>query len=101
MAVYLLTLLSKDYQNLFESGEFADVTIQVGEKPNTKVFRAHSLVLRTRSTYFRAEISKYATNSFDHDNINIIFNHPNASLKNFEVILRLVINNNIVIVVNH
>ncbi|CAG8787230.1 16791_t:CDS:1, partial [Cetraspora pellucida] len=45
--------LSLDYKNLVESSKFADVSIQVGEKPNTEYFYAHSLILRTRSPYFQ------------------------------------------------
>ena len=48
-----LTKLSQDYLQLLEIEEYADVIIQVGQEPENKEFRAHSLVLRSRSTYFR------------------------------------------------
>ncbi|RHZ66623.1 hypothetical protein Glove_306g57 [Diversispora epigaea] len=96
MTDYLLTLLSKDYQKLFESREFADITIQVGEEPNeTQVFKAHSTVLRIRSSYFRTEILKSDTNNLSIDGINIILNHSNISPEIFETLLRYIYVGNI------
>jgi len=44
--------LSSDYWKLYESGNYADLSIQVGKEPNNKIFLVHSLVLCTRSKYF-------------------------------------------------
>ncbi|PKK74856.1 hypothetical protein RhiirC2_272842 [Rhizophagus irregularis] len=41
--------LSQDYLKLLETGEYADVIIQTGQEPDSKEFRAHSLVLRSIS----------------------------------------------------
>lgn len=41
--------LSKDMLSLFESGEDADFSFHVG----TRVFKAHKLILSTRSSYFK------------------------------------------------
>ncbi|CAB4482519.1 hypothetical protein RhiirA1_532059 [Rhizophagus irregularis] len=49
--------LSQDYLKLLETGEYADVIIQTGQEPDSKEFRAHSLVLRSRSAYFRDTLS--------------------------------------------
>lgn len=49
--------LSQDYLRLLETGEYADVIIQTGQEPDNKEFRAHSLVLRSRSSYFRDTLS--------------------------------------------
>ena len=43
--------LSSDYGSLYESGKYMDISIQVGKEPNNKIFRAHTLVLCTRSKY--------------------------------------------------
>ena len=42
--------LSSDYEKLYESGKYTDVSIRVGKEPNSKIFFAHTLVLCTRST---------------------------------------------------
>ncbi|CAG8443117.1 4939_t:CDS:10 [Acaulospora colombiana] len=96
MANYLLTLLSNDYVRLFECEDYADVIIRVGEGSDVKSFRAHSLILRTRSSYFRTELQNYRTNSL------LVFNQPNIPVRIFEILLRYlytgrldIINNNI------
>ena len=44
--------LSSDYEKLYESNKYTDVSINVGREPNNKIFLAHAVVLCTRSTYF-------------------------------------------------
>ena len=44
--------LSSDYQKLYESNKYTDVSINVGREPNNKIFLAHAVILCTRSTYF-------------------------------------------------
>ena len=39
--------LSSDYEKLYESGKYTDVSIHVGKEPNSKIFLAHTLVLCT------------------------------------------------------
>ncbi|CAG8541985.1 4075_t:CDS:10 [Diversispora eburnea] len=81
MALNLLEILSKDYKTLLETGDFADIVIQVGEGPQARTwFKAHSLVLKARSPYFR---NKLAT---DCSNV-VAFNEPNISPKLFSVLL--------------
>ena len=48
----LVSVLSSDYEKLYESGKYTDVSIHVGKEPNNKIFLAHTLVLYTRSPYF-------------------------------------------------
>ena len=43
--------LSSDYGKLYESSKYMDISIRVGREPHNKIFRAHSLVLCTRSKY--------------------------------------------------
>ena len=49
-AVDLSSVLSADYEKLYESGRYTDISIHVGKEPNSKIFFAHTLVLCTRST---------------------------------------------------
>ena len=44
--------LSSDYEKLYESGRYTDISIHVGKEPNSKIFLAHTVVLCTRSTFF-------------------------------------------------
>ena len=63
----------------------ADVIIQVGENENTKEFRAHSVVLRARSLYFKGALSScWITKKND----MIIFNKPNITSNIFGIILK-------------
>jgi len=48
--VDLSSILSADYEKLYESGRYTDISIHVGKEPNSKIFFAHTLVLCTRST---------------------------------------------------
>jgi len=57
MAAELFLCLSRDLLKLFESSSLYDISITVGEAPNTKVFKAHSAILISRSPYFAAALS--------------------------------------------
>jgi hypothetical protein len=62
-----------------------DVIIQVGENQNTKEFRAHSVILRARSPYFKCALS---TNWITKKDNMIIFNKPNLTPTIFDMILK-------------
>jgi len=49
--VDLPSRLSSDYEKLYESGKYTDVSIHIGKEPNSKIFLAHTLVLCTRSAF--------------------------------------------------
>ena len=57
-AIDLSSDLSSDYEKLYESNKYTDVSINVGKEPNNKIFLAHSMVLCTRSTYFEKMIAE-------------------------------------------
>ncbi len=77
--------LSNDFANLLINGDNYDVIIQAGEEPNVKEFRAHSIILGARSTYFRAALSK----DWAHKKNGIItFKKPNIPSNIFEIILK-------------
>jgi hypothetical protein len=62
-----------------------DVKIIVGEEPNIKEFKAHSIILSSKSIYFRTALSsRWAKKK---DGI-IIFNKPNVSPPVFKVLLK-------------
>ncbi|GES81771.1 hypothetical protein GLOIN_2v1878292 [Rhizophagus clarus] len=55
--VYLFhSSLSEDFSSILNDADDYDVIIQVGENSNTE-FRAHSLILRARSPYFKSALS--------------------------------------------
>jgi hypothetical protein len=45
--------------------EYYDVTIEVGEDPNVKIFRAHMNILCYRSPYLRRILASNKKNNFD------------------------------------
>jgi len=63
----------------------ADVIIQVGDNQNTKEFHAHSVILQTRSTYFKIAFS---SNWITKKNDMIVFNKPNITPTVFDMILK-------------
>ncbi|PKY20649.1 hypothetical protein RhiirB3_408543, partial [Rhizophagus irregularis] len=53
-------LLSKLTQNLLEilnDDEYYDITVEVGNDPDIKIFRAHMVILNYRSPYLRRILS--------------------------------------------
>ncbi|PKC62519.1 hypothetical protein RhiirA1_465047 [Rhizophagus irregularis] len=80
-------LLSQNYIELLEDNEYYDITIEVGEDPNVKIFRAHMNILCYRSPYLRRIL---AFNKKNNDNVLTHIKLPNISPKNFEIILRYI-----------
>ncbi|CAG8603875.1 998_t:CDS:2, partial [Cetraspora pellucida] len=79
-----LDVLIRDYMSVLNSGDYADVILRIGDDEHFKEFRAHSIVLRTRSPYFRTALSdRWAQKQ---DNV-IIYEKPNILPEAFEVIL--------------
>jgi len=78
------TLLS-DIEKLYLDSNDHDVIIKVGEGLDTKSFKAHSNILRARSSYFNAALSNNWAKR--EDNI-IVFDKPNISPNVFKIILR-------------
>jgi hypothetical protein len=74
-----------DWEDLLETGEGYDVIVYAGEDENVKEIHAHSLVLRTRSQYFRTAFSNQWEIKKDG---KIILNKPNISPQIFKIILR-------------
>ena len=79
--------LSNNYLELLDDKEDFNVVINIGESPNTKIFRAHSAILRYRSLYFSNELKNIIK---DKNNIKTL-NLKNVSAQQFEIIIRCVI----------
>ncbi len=81
----LFDRLSNDMGQLLEKGENYDMIIQMGDDENKKEFKAHSLILSARSSYFRSALNNNWTTKQDG---KIIFTKPNISSKVFQLILK-------------
>ncbi|GES76312.1 carbohydrate-binding module family 13 protein [Rhizophagus clarus] len=82
--------LSKLSQNLLEilnDEEYYDVTIEVGNDPDVKIFCAHIAILNHRSPYLRKILSTCKKNN---DEILTNIKLPNISPEIFEIVLRYI-----------
>ncbi|CAG8568338.1 9673_t:CDS:2 [Acaulospora colombiana] len=84
----LWDILSRDYKAILESGDFSDVIITVGRGSNMKEFRGHSLVLKTRSSYFRIALSRDWAQMSPEGMIK--FTKPNIEPEIFEAIFKYI-----------
>ncbi|EXX64022.1 uncharacterized protein OCT59_014147 [Rhizophagus irregularis] len=83
-------LLSKLSQNLLEvlnDEEYYDITIEVGNDPYIKIFRAHIVILNYRSPYLKRILS---TNKKKNDGTLTHVKLSNVSPEIFQVILRYI-----------
>ncbi|RIB13857.1 hypothetical protein C2G38_1698886 [Gigaspora rosea] len=96
MIVKFFETLSNNYLELLDDKEDFNITIKVGESPNTKTFQAHSAILRYRSSYFR---NKLANISKDKNSIKT-FDLKNISIQQFEIIIKYIYGG-IVLLENH
>ena len=84
MQVQFSSELTQNFLELLKDEEYYDITIEVGEDPNVKIFRAHLNILCCRSPYLRRTlVSK--------KNDNNVLTHvklPNISSETFEIILK-------------
>ncbi|CAI2184639.1 16176_t:CDS:1, partial [Funneliformis geosporum] len=70
---------------VLDDDEYYDVTIEVGQDPEVRIFRAHMVILNYRSTYFRRNLStteKNFNNTLAHIKLQNI--SPNV----FQIILK-------------
>ncbi|RIB12534.1 hypothetical protein C2G38_18507 [Gigaspora rosea] len=75
--------LSDDLTDLLRNEEDYNVLIEIGEASNCQLFKVHSVILNSRCSYFRNELSKI---NFDEKNIKKI-NKPHVSADAFKVII--------------
>ena len=84
MFAQFFSKLSQNYTELLKDDEYYDVTIEVGEDPNIKIFRAHMNILCYRSPYLRRTL---ASNKKNNDNVLTHIKLPNISPEIFQIIL--------------
>ncbi|PKY33312.1 hypothetical protein RhiirB3_452102 [Rhizophagus irregularis] len=53
----LLPKLSQNFLEILDDEEYYDITIEVGNDPDIKIFRAHMIILNYRSPYLKRILS--------------------------------------------
>ena len=81
----LLPKLSQNLLEILNDEEYYDITIEVGDDPYVKVFRAHMAILYYRSSYLRRILS---TNKKKDDGTLSHIKLPNILPEIFSVVLR-------------
>jgi hypothetical protein len=77
--------LLRDISNLYDKADDYNVKIQIGEDSEMEIFKAHSVILRARSNYFR---SAFSSNWAKKEGDFYIFKKPNVSPIVFQIILK-------------
>src|SRR5436190_8430758 len=85
----LLPKLSQKLLEILNDEEYYYITIEVGNDPQVKVFRAHMVILNYRSPYLRRILS---ANKKKNDGTLTHIKLPNVLPETFHVILRFVLN---------
>ncbi|RHZ45001.1 hypothetical protein Glove_700g25 [Diversispora epigaea] len=78
--------LSNDFTQLLESGVNCDVSIEVGEVSLVNIYKVHSIILQSRSPYFK---KKFDEITFNENHVKVL-KLPNISVKEFSVIIKYV-----------
>jgi hypothetical protein len=81
----LLPKLSQNLLEILNDNEYNDITIEVGNDPYIKIFRAHMIILHYRSTYLRRILS---TNKKNNDGTLVHIKLPNILPEIFQIVLR-------------
>ena len=63
MSAQFFPKLNQNYIEILKDDEYYDVTIEVGEDPNVKIFRAHVIILRYRSPFLRRTLDSSKKNN--------------------------------------
>ena len=82
----LLPELSQNLLDTLNDDEYYDTTIEVGNDPYVKIFRAHMVILNCRSPYLRRILS--STNKKDNNGTLVHIKLPNILPETFQIILR-------------
>jgi len=82
----LSSSLSTDYEKLYESGKYTDISIHVGKEPNSKIFLAHTVVLCTRSKIFENSLTGNKETPEETQQTAITFENVKPDV--FEILLR-------------
>ena len=84
MSVQFFPKLSQNYIEILDDDEYYDVTIEVGDDPNVKIFRAHMIILCYRLSYLRRTLVSNKKNDGALTHIKL----PNISPEIFQIILK-------------
>ncbi|EXX70341.1 uncharacterized protein OCT59_029188 [Rhizophagus irregularis] len=87
MSKQFFSKLSQNYIEVLEDNEYYDITIEVGEDPNVKIFRAHMIILCYRSPFLRRIL---ASKKMNNDGTLVHIKFPNISPEIFQIILKYV-----------
>ncbi|EXX67843.1 BTB/POZ protein [Rhizophagus irregularis DAOM 181602=DAOM 197198] len=87
MIINFLPKLSQNLLDILNDEEYYDVTIEVGNGPHIKIFRAHMVILHYRSTYLRRILS---TNKNKNDGTLVHIKLSNILPEIFQIILRYI-----------
>ncbi|RIA86293.1 hypothetical protein C1645_878753, partial [Glomus cerebriforme] len=79
--------LSKNYIEILDDDEYYDITIEVGNDPNVKIFRAHMIILCYRSPFLRRTL---ASSKKDKNNVLTHIKFPNILPEIFQIILKYI-----------
>ena len=82
----LLPKLSQNLLEILNDEDYYDITIEVGNDPYIKIFRAHMVILNCRSSYLRRILS--STSKKNNDGIFAHIKLPNILPEIFQIILR-------------
>src|SRR5438034_4885985 len=83
----LLNSLLQDLGRMYNDSDDYDVIIQAGEGSNSEEFKAHSNILRIRTTYFKAALS-YNWKKKEGD--VAVFKKPNIKPNVFKILLKYI-----------
>ncbi|POG57891.1 BTB/POZ protein, partial [Rhizophagus irregularis DAOM 181602=DAOM 197198] len=78
--------LSKNYIEILDDDEYYDITIEVGDDPNKKIFRSHMIILCYRSPSLRT----LASNQKNSDGALAHVKLPNITPEIFQIILKYI-----------
>ncbi|EXX53830.1 hypothetical protein RirG_240220 [Rhizophagus irregularis DAOM 197198w] len=84
MSNQFFSKLSQDYIEGLKDDEYYDITIEVGEDPNVKIFRAHMIILYYRSPFLRRTLAAIKKNN---DGTLVHIKFPNIPPEIFHIIL--------------
>ncbi|GBC11719.1 uncharacterized protein OCT59_025263 [Rhizophagus irregularis] len=87
MVTQFFSKLSQNYIELLKDDEYYDVTIEVGEDPNVKIFCAHMNILCYRSPYLRRILK---SNKKNNDNVLTHIKLSNTSPEIFQIVLEYI-----------
>ena len=81
----LLTKLSQNLLEILNDEKYYDITIEVGNDPYIKIFRAHMVILNYRSPYLKRILS---INKKKNDGTLVQIKLPNILPESFQIILK-------------